>query len=1784
MRNHPLHLLLALAFLSGTTATAQYTITVQPGALVPVPTTYADLPDLLGNSQLQVNNATTTTTDVRVSATLTCADCADPVSIRTIDDAPGIPCSSVLSGSHFYTLNEFAPQFTQDGTFNSALFEITGENVSFGSIQDAGMLPAGTWQFCIQLISCDDGTPLSEPIPNDNGSCVSFVTAAVQPPVITENTCSQPYTQPNGPITISWTFGPIFGYFGEIEYVVNIVQFDPEFTVANEAVFDNAGPWLYSETTTALTLNLQPEELVQHGLPGGKYAVRVRAQAPYPDSPIPVDHDGYSAVCEFTYAPDDFEATGALRPIYPHDGDWIPFNFIPIIAKFEPEGALYSRFNFHTWVDALDETPSLPERADYDLWPNGPVVDQGLSGQDGAEHRASLLPIYFAKVNMPVGAAFQRGGSYRWHTTGDLRLPNSTWVHGDTGEEPFHIGMGPSVPEAPANGATVPRGPVELRWKTADLPDRLAPPGDIVQLDGTHGSTRLDAFDGWVDEHWKLEVSRSPEFTDILYQTDGAIGSPVYDIVYAIEHPVDFENTIYPELNAQVTATEDGTYYWRLKWLRDPNDATAGTYNESAVFSFIVGSGTPTPPTGTPTEEPTAEEACVANCNADLPTDVSPGTGGVHVNDVLDLGRFKLVVKTVSISAPYTGTGTIEIPFLNHLKMQVDFEGIRANSALEVYAGSAKAKRDHLTGTIAKVQSSIGYIPGLSAAQKTELSAAFEDTHRLVSGLVASAEIGLPIGIDREVAGRQVVLGIVNMEFAPTRAFLDIVGGVDIPEWNTSIFLGLGDVCIDPSGFSGEMRAYMAENIDVHEGGMIYRFNGGASTELANLTYMDWDCHGFKCLQIAGGIGFPRTSIIPSPDNNEQVFARFSVKMCHGWDFLAKVSMDPFEPAGAADWVLTVDSMWWDLSLAENPAGLTFPDGYVHSALSATEPGLLPTWKGFYMPLVSMTAPRALNDGGPLQWDVSNVFIDNTGITLNASMEHLVDIGHGNMSGWAFSLDSIWLDVLQNRFRSSGLKGKLGIPIFREQDALAYSAVVGYIPETEPPPPDQPADHTGATPQTGLTFNLKVEADRDLTVPMWIAEVRLEENSKVELEIGDVTYLRADLSGKLTINTANQHIVGLPNLPEISLDLMQFENLVLDSDNGMSCGECTAFSFASPKHSIAGLPISVDSIGLDFSDATQPKLFVRPVFSLGGGTTDFSAKAGITFNAVLPEGDIKRFSFATPPVSLQEVIIENAQIAGMTLDGHLSIINEPGRDGIDGGLSVTMPMGFHGELQAMFGSVHTDTTQVYNTSPDHYGYWYVDGSVILSTPFPLFGGVVGVYGFAGGAWYNVAIEREPNSVREGTAYINMDPHAEFNQKLGLHLGVTLGSCPDPSAVNMDANVIAEISEHGGLTLLSFGGDLWGLSGFADRGDAPIKGGLAIVYRKDGSGEETVDGGFFVNLNMGVVKGSMDEAGKLVEAQFHTGPTGWFFKMGEPTSKAGVVVDLFLLKINATAYLMTGSEKIPLELPPLPQLITDILNRSSTTGDHGEVQNTAGASEMVHGLAGVEEMKTGAGFAFGAEISVNLPELDLVILYAKLNGCIGFDLNLTKQTMLCAGLNGEVDYPPGIDGWYAKGQFYAGFEGEVGIQLPLIFTTIRVPIVQMGAAMVLSGNLPNPFGFRGEAGLYFNILGAEGHARLRVEAGEECVLVNNDPLAGMRFIQEVKPQGATASVYDLPTATFARSMGLQKNSGRTFTVPRSIDGNGNVTTYTFRPYLKTFDVREKTGWASFANVPNCTRTY
>ncbi|MBK7555126.1 MAG: hypothetical protein IPI55_11115 [Flavobacteriales bacterium] len=71
-------------------------------------------------------------------------------------------------------------------------------------------------------------------------------------------------------------------------------------------------------------------------------------------------------------------------------------------------------------------------------------------------------------------------------------------------------------------------------------------------------------------------------------------------------------------------------------------------------------------------------------------------------------------------------------------------------------------------------------------------------------------------------------------------------------------------------------------------------------------------------------------------------------------------------------------------------------------------------------------------------------------------------------------------------------------------------------------------------------------------------------------------------------------------MPSINMPGMDFEDLVLDSEDGISCGNC-AFAYASPQKDMGGFPLSIRNLSLEFDDPQHPALVVEPMISLSGG-------------------------------------------------------------------------------------------------------------------------------------------------------------------------------------------------------------------------------------------------------------------------------------------------------------------------------------------------------------------------------------------------------------------------------------------------------------------------------------------------------------------------------------------------------------------------------------------------------
>ncbi|MCC6937975.1 MAG: hypothetical protein IT226_07110 [Flavobacteriales bacterium] len=1779
-------------------AVAQYPISVSATVPLPPPTTWAELQDQASATTVTITSTASVTRSATPYVVMRCAERG--IRISSIPSFGAGQCIDIDPGTALYTVDQLTDRF--EGGFNQSDFEFTG--ITFNEIRDQQMLPEGYWEICVQLLECPDGAELSAPIP---AGCSGWSVIHPQPPMFT-NICGTTFSLPDGLLNIAWVYMPPPGIAEQVQYRLDIVRIDPpgdRVGDANDAMLSATVPELFTHVYDEQVALIEiPDELMLDA--GYYYAVRVTA---FINDPMnPEGELARSEVCSFLYAPEGVDGNGVLRAMWPTNNDWVPFDYLNVVTKFDPYRA-YTRFTYNTTMRMIGGA-ALPDYSRTLNWPGGPPGSQSMVTFAGlSAYESQHLSVYHP--NGASGISYQRGERYRWRTVGDFTLGGSPPYHGDSGEEPFGIGMGPSQPESPANGTMVPAGPVALQWRTADEPSELLPPFDVVQATAAGGTTFIN---GWVNEEWELQVSKQSDFSTIWQHTSGTLGGAGLDISTGLTNRPALVAALYKSLTHTVNATDEGTYYWRLNWKTTPGNASSANYNTSEVFRFCVGHCTEDPTTPTSEEVPPGD--CVSVCLADPITNTT-AVGDLAVGGTVRVGKFTMTVLTVTgTGTTFTGTGKIPVRFLNDANIMVEFTGLQWNSEGRMLKGKVEARHDWNPPSLTTLTSGVTQIPSMSEADVETMNGLLQDGTRLVSLFNSGSDVGMPIGIDREVGDRQVTLGIINMRFDSLRASLDMVAGIDVMEIRTMLSFGIGDLCFTPDGLGDEGRAYLPYDLVVTgDLGTEFKFRGGASTDVTNITYVDWDCNGFKCLQVACAVKFDRGTVLPEGDHDaagtEKVEARFKFSVCRevsgagststeSWNVMAAFTMDPFEVPGAPDWVFTLEEAWLDWSSIANPEGISFPTGYDHPALVGG--GTAELWKGFYMKRLAMRTPETWGDGtgSPVGGSVNNFIVDDQSeLSFNFALVNLVAINQGRIDSWAFSVDSVYMDMLQNNFQRAGLKGRIGLPINGEHDFVKYVAILGYDADS-----------------SEFAFTLEAQLEDTLTAPLWIAEMSLRPNSYVRATLSDNSKVRAELHGSISISTGLSSELGidLGSIPSINMPGMNFEGLVLDSEDGISCRNC-AFAYASPQKECGGFPLSIRNLALEFDDPTHPALVVEPMVSLSGGEgeSSFAASVALKFVTELELGPngVSRFDFKDVLFTGMHLDVD---VSAMRLVGDLRITKTATKEEVKGALTVGFPMGIRGDLQAIFGTIKNNPEVEINTSAQHYSYWMVDGMLYFNPGLMIMTGV-GIYGFGGGAYHHMhfidgslptnarmqsmAPRTPPGEIPPADTNADDDPpddftsgltadasavgsgpapsggryEEDFNTFLGVRLGLVFGTYPNPKGCNMDLTLRAEFSQAGGLTSLIVRGDIYGLVDIPERSDARITGNILFSYANR-EGNEVIHANLSVMLDFVVARGA-GAGNKLVDANFHTESQSgkWYFIMGTPDNPGGIVVgppggDPIL---SITNYIMVGNDSIPFQLPDPPQRIMEILGLNDPSRGLGTEAETAAA---IGGDRDMGPLANGAGFAFGAALEVNL-DINLAVLYATFGMAIGFDLLLSEipESMVCA----ETGRRPGDKGWYAQGQFYAGLWGELGVQLDLLFMRFRAPILSMSAAMLLRGNFPNPSGFRGDAAVHFSVLNGAitGDASFHVEDGQQCTLMPaGDPLADFQFIKDLGPKGNDVSIFDMPTASY--NLPVQE----VLEVPKLIDPNtGAVTMYRFHPYVSSFTLKEL---PSNLNIPGTNR--
>lgn len=1223
---------------------------------------------------------------------------------------------------------------------------------------------------------------------------------------------------------------------------------------------------------------------------------------------------------------------------------------------------------------------------------------------------------------------------------------------------------------------------------------------------------------------------------------------------------------------------EETSYAWQVQAVDQFGLAPASNQGRSEIFTFEYGPAEEDTTGDEPVAATTSAEPCGGECLAEEPTG-SPSDRSFSAGDELQIGHFVLTLTDASgTGADLSGEGEIQVPFLNDVRISVAFENLTVSDDGVVISGRATATEDIPSVTWSDVESTVSgspvSVPSPTPEQAEVFHDIFEGGERVVSALTGDRTMGMPLGFSSSGTGDiGYTVGITRMVFNPRQASLNAMLTFDIPSLGDKmIALGSNEICFTPAGLGEQGNLYLAEDWEiVQEGGIRFAMAGlsDASGDTSSVTYARWDCEGFDCVQVRGFVEFPEDKLIKEDETGGTiagpVTGDFSFKTCDGRNFLAQIEMDPFRVSGMSGWGFRVEDAWLDFSDTENPTDFTLPENYEDPDLS--DPRFETTWTGFYLELAELHAPGGFEDrsvDGRARVGVHDLIIDGTGLTASIRAEDLIDYDDGNVEGWAFSLDAVELNILQNSFESGELNGGLGLPI--SADRLDYSSTLSITEDDE------------------IHYDFIVSAGTDgYSVNAWKAELNLDAASNIIFEYDESdessTHLTATLHGNLGLQAD-----GIDKVPGLNFTEIPFENLLLSTeepyfDVGDSDIENSIFGFASPQKEASGFPVTISDINLvkQGGSLTKPGLQFTTQLNL---TEDIAADLTFSIYGDLAiPGAGERFDFNYHETNLEAIHV-HANLKSVEIDGNVLFYEDSSKEGVYGDLSVTLPIGVTADMEAEFGKSYEE---------GGFRYWYVYGLVTFPSGIDIFSGFA-LYGLGGGVYHNMTNppddsirqpitvstgggERNPEPVREESS---AEPGSIYEPDKGTFLGIKvqaiMGVKGEEKAFNMDVILEAEVaSARGGgsrLQSLVIRGKGQVMTDINEEDpSSPVEVDVNIEFQNRPP-DKFIDGNIGIKINLKDIIYGCGEDYAVVNAQFHadfsdprTETVGegkqWWFYIGEmhPGRRACLKLDLKIVEATLESYFMVGT-KVPSGLPPLPPAVESLLG-----GDGGEDRYEDSGGEVTTrantSLRGeIEEFRPGKGFATGAHFHAGA-DITFIIVYASLDAWAGFDFNLVQQTGRCV----ETGKRPGINGYYGQGQVYVALEGEVGIKVNLWFVKKKVPFLYLGAAAQMAGKLPDPNWFMGRVGLRYSVLGGliSGHTNMKVEFGEECTLMSDfNPFAGIEFIDRIEPeQDKKVDVYTNPTAYF----NLEINKILAIPNGEESDDPGGITEY--QPFIEDF---------------------
>lgn len=345
-----------------------------------------------------------------------------------------------------------------------------------------------------------------------------------------------------------------------------------------------------------------------------------------------------------------------------------------------------------------------------------------------------------------------------------------------------------------------------------------------------------------------------------------------------------------------------------------------------------------------------------------------------------------------------------------------------------------------------------GKIRGL-ADDLPEIAEYYQDFQKgkaFVSNLLKGnlEDVTFPLEIPEEYNTTPVGLTINKMKFAPTFATMDIFGTCVVPESEVTqkqiLVFGAPRLCISPSSLipEGGMVALLKDFvIEEKKTGFECTFKAPTDViEPADGCFVAWSDNKFVGLTLDVDMKMPEDlKKVDSSGKPTEESPMLHIKTTlSSWDdFLVEANLDEFEHVDLPGFTFGASTVIVDLSATRNGDGMVFPKEDFDRAKAGISTGQDELWEGLFIKKINMRFPESIKIGNgddPMSFTMENMFIDQSGITLDAGLKNIIDYStgkEGEIDGFKYTLDHLYISIIQNNFNKFYFDGQLNIPLFK---------------------------------------------------------------------------------------------------------------------------------------------------------------------------------------------------------------------------------------------------------------------------------------------------------------------------------------------------------------------------------------------------------------------------------------------------------------------------------------------------------------------------------------------------------------------------------------------------------------------------------------------------------------------------------------------------------------------------------------------------------------------------------